>query len=41
MIGYVLGNNHTMLGLCQSLGFAATENVEDPALKCVTLVLND
>jgi len=41
MIGYVLGNNHAMLGLCQSLGFAVAENVEDPALKCVTLVLND
>lgn len=39
MIGHVLGSNRGMLSLCQSLGFVATDNAEDPMVKRVTLAL--
>lgn len=41
MIGHVMGSNRGMLNLCQSLGFVLADNAEDPAVKRVTLALND
>ncbi|MGV3626196.1 MAG: GNAT family N-acetyltransferase [Betaproteobacteria bacterium] len=41
MIGHVMGSNRGMLSLCQSLGFVLADDAEDPAVKRVTLALND
>lgn len=40
MIGHVLGNNSSMLSLCQDLGFLVSESADDPLVKRVTLTLN-
>lgn len=41
MIGHVMGGNRGMLDLCQSLGFVVSDSVDDPAVKRVTLTLNE
>ena len=40
MIGHVLADNHRMLKLCGSLGFAITSSADDATVRRVTLALS-
>ncbi len=41
MVGHILAANHSMLALCEALGFAVSPDPDDPKVKLARLVLNE